>query len=167
MIMNRSKGRLILAERSLAKIALVLFAAAITVVFVSTRDSWAEGEDRGKTTASERQTDSNALRMLEEGKPTFRFDTFGDEAFWTDALQLNRAIAGANNGGVGPGVSPATALAVGLKVDTDALPGSLISQLKHGRVNLDDPATTLALLKLNAVVGGEGTFNGGGRLKSI
>ena len=74
--MNPSKGRLILAERGLARIALVLFAAAITVVFVSTRDSWAEGEDRGKTTASERQTDANAQRMLDEGKQTFRFDTF-------------------------------------------------------------------------------------------
>ncbi|HET6974488.1 MAG TPA: hypothetical protein VFH96_10715 [Pyrinomonadaceae bacterium] len=165
--MNPSKGRLILAERGLARIALVLFVAAVTLVFVSTRDSWAEGEDRGKSTASERQTDANAQRMLDEGKQTFRFDTFGDEAFWTDALQLNRAIAGANFGGVGPGVSPATALAVGLKVDTDALPQSLISQLKHGRVNLDDPATTLALLKLNAVVGVKGTFKGDGSLQSV
>jgi len=167
MIMNPSKGRLILAERGLARIALVLFAVAITLVFVSTRDSWAEGENRGKSTASERQTDANAQRMLDEGKQTFRFDTFGDEAFWTDALQLHRAIAGANFGGVGPGVSPATALAVGLKVDTDALPQSLISQLKHGRVNLDDPATTLALLKLNAVVGVKGTFKGDGSLQSV
>jgi len=165
--MNPSKGRLILAERGLARIALVLFAVAITLVFVSTRDSWAEGENRGKSTASERQTDANAQRMLDEGKQTFRFDTFGDEAFWTDALQLHRAIAGANFGGVGPGVSPATALAVGLKVDTDALPQSLISQLKHGRVNLDDPATTLALLKLNAVVGVKGTFKGDGSLQSV
>jgi hypothetical protein len=167
MIMNPSKGRLILAERGLARIALVLFAAAATLVFVSTRNSWAEGEDRGKTTASERQTDANARRMLDEGKQTFRFDTFGDEAFWTDALQLHRAIAGAANGGVGPGVSPATALAVGLKVDTDALPQSLISQLKHGRVNLDDPATTLALLKLNAVVGVKGTLRPDGSLQSV
>ena len=165
--MNPRKGRLILAERGLARIALVLFAAAVTLVFLSTRDSWAEGEDRGKTTASERQTDANAQRMLDEGKQTFRFDTFGDEAFWTDALQLNRAIAGANFGGVGPGVSPATALAVGLKVDTDALPQSLISQLKHGRVNLDDPATTLALLKLNAVLGVKGTFKADGSLQSV
>ena len=166
--MNPSKGRLILAERGLAKIALVLFAAAITMVFVSTRDSWAEGDDRGgKSTASERQTDANAQRMLDEGKQTFRFDTFGDEAFWTDALQLNRAIAGAANGGVGPGVSPATALAVGLKVDIDALPQSLVSQLKHGRVNLNDPATTLALLKLNAVVGVKGTLRPDGSLQSV
>jgi hypothetical protein len=165
--MNPRKGRLILAERGLARIALVLFAAAITIVFVSTKDSWAEGEKGGKSTASERQTDANAQRMLDEGKQTFRFDTFGDEAFWTDALQLHRAIAGAANGGVGPGVSPATALAVGLKVDSDALPQSLVSQLKHGRVNLDDPATTLALLKLNAVVGVKGTFKADGTLQSV
>ena len=105
--------------------------------------------------------------MLEEGKQTFRFDTFGDEAFWTDALQLHRAIAGAQLGGVGPGVSPKTALAVGLKVDSDALPQSLISQLKQGRVNLDDPATTLALLKLNAVVGVKGTVRDDGSLQSV
>ena len=162
--MNRSKGRLILAERGLAKIALLLFAAAITLVFVSTRDSEAM---KVRASESEQQTDANAQRMLAEGKQTFRFDTFGDEAFWTDALQLNRAIAGAANGGVGPGVSPATALAVGLKVDSDALPQSLVSQLKHGRVNLDDPATTLALLKLNAVVGVKGTFRADGSFQSV
>jgi hypothetical protein len=164
MIMNPSKGRLILAERGLAKIALVLFAAAITLVFVSTRDSEAS---KVKATEGEQQTDANAQRMLAEGKQTFRFDTFGDEAFWTDALQLHRAIAGANLGGVGPGVSPATALAVGLKVDSEALPQSLVSQLKRGRVNLDDPATTLALLKLNAVVGVKGTFKSDGSLQSV
>ncbi|HJT26086.1 MAG TPA: hypothetical protein VJ784_01655 [Pyrinomonadaceae bacterium] len=162
--MNPSKGRLILAERGLAKIALVLFAAAITLVFVSTKDSEAS---KVKATESEQQTDANAQRMLAEGKQTFRFDTFGDEAFWTDSLQLHRAIAGANLGGVGPGVSPATALAVGLKVDSDALPQSLVSQLKRGRVNLDDPATTLALLKLNAVVGVKGTFRSDGSLQSV
>ena len=162
--MKPSKGRLILAERGLAKIALVLFAAAITLVFVSTKDSEASNV---KATESEQQTDANAQRMLVEGKQTFRFDTFGDEAFWTDSLQLHRAIAGANLGGVGPGVSPATALAVGLKVDSEALPQSLVSQLKHGRVNLEDPATTLALLKLNAVVGVKGTFKSDGSLQSI
>lgn len=153
----------------LSKIVLLLVAVAITLIVMDRRSdaSWSEGQNRGKSTESEWQTDSNAELMLAEGKQTFRFDTFGDEAFWSDALQLQRAIAGANFGGVGPGVSPQTALAVGLKVDTDALPGSLISQLKHGRVNLDDPATTLALLKLNAVVGVKGSFNGDGSLKSV
>src|SRR5262245_22913975 len=66
-------------------------------------------------------TNDNARRLIEEGKRTFRFDTFGDEAFWGGALQLHTAIEGAKFGGVGPGVSPRTALAVGLKVDADAL----------------------------------------------
>jgi len=141
-------------KKNLGKIALALFCAALIVVFFE-RPGEAKLEDGPSD--PDRTTETNADRMLAEGKQTFRFDTFGDEAFWTDALQLNRAIAGANLGGVGPGVSPKTALAVGLKVDLDALPDSLVSQLKRGRVNLDDPATTLALLKLNAVVGVRGT----------
>jgi len=104
----------------------------------------------------------HARKALDEGKKTFRFDTFGDEAFWGDSLKLHQAIAGAANGGVGNGLSPNAALAVGLKVDVDALPGSLKSDLRHGRVNLDDPATTLALLRLNAVVGVTGFFEGTG-----
>jgi hypothetical protein len=60
--------------------------------------------------------------MLDEGKKTFRYETFGSEAFWGDTLQLQKAIAGEKNGGVGPGVSPKTPLSVGLKVDADALP---------------------------------------------
>jgi hypothetical protein len=78
---------------------------------------------------------------------------FGSEAFWGDALQLHKAIAGEKKGGVGPGVSPKTALSVGLKIDADALPRALKKQLAAGKVDLDDPATTIALLKLNAVVG--------------
>src|SRR5215211_825116 len=60
---------------------------------------------------------ANAQSMIEEGRQTFRYDTFGDEAFWGDTLQLHQAIQGARFGGVGPGVSPKAALAVGLKVD--------------------------------------------------
>src|SRR2546422_10219124 len=71
------------------------------------------------------------FRSLEDGRQTFRFNTFGDEAFWGDALQLHRAIAGSPNGGIGPGVSPKTALAVGLKVDVDALPETLRQQLRE------------------------------------
>ena len=108
-----------------------------------------------------------AHQMLEQGKQIFRYDTFGDEAFWGDTLRLHQAIAGEHLAGVGPGVSPKTALAVGLKVDVDALPASLVSQLKAGKVNLDDPATTLALLKLNSVVGVTGHFDNQGRLVSM
>ena len=104
---------------------------------------------------------------VEQGRSIFRFDTFGDQDFWGGTLQLHRAIEGAQHGGVGPGVSPATALAVGLKVDQDALPAALVQQIKAGKVDLNDPAVTLALMKLNAVVGITGFFNSDGTLKSI
>jgi hypothetical protein len=104
---------------------------------------------------------------LATGRKTFRTDTFGSEAFWGDTLKLHQAIAGAANGGVGAGVSPKTALAVGLKVDSEALPAALVAQIQAGQVNLDDPATTLALLQLNAVVGVTGFFNPDKTIKSI
>jgi hypothetical protein len=109
----------------------------------------------------------HAQAMMEEGRKTFRYDTFGSEAFWGDALQLHKAIAGEKNGGVGPGVSPKTALSVGLKVDSDALPDALKKQLKAGKVDLDDPATTIALLKLNAVVGVTAFASPDGSVKSM
>src|SRR6266545_3433244 len=110
---------------------------------------------------------SQSANLIADGKQIFRFDTFGDEDFWGGQLQLHKAIEGAQFGGVGPGVSPNAALAVGLKVDVQALPDSLQTQLKKGQVNLDDPAVTLALLKLNAVVGITGSFNTDGSLSSI
>lgn len=110
---------------------------------------------------------SNGARQIAAGRDTFRNDTFGDEAFWGDKLKLHQAIAGAANGGVGPGVSPRTALGLGLKVDVDALPGTLISDLRNGRVDLDNPAVTVALLKLGAVVGATGFFNPRGTLSSL
>ncbi len=106
-------------------------------------------------------------RMLIQGKQIFRFDTFGDQAFWGDTLKLHKAILGAANGGVGPGVSPKTALAVGLKVDVAALPDSLKTALRNNAVNLNDPAVTIKLLKLNSVLGVKGIFNGTGKLVSL
>ncbi len=79
-----------------------------------------------------------------DGRSVFRFDTFGDEQLWTDTLQMQHVIKN---------VSPATALSVGLKVDSDALPPAVINAILAGRVNLNDPAVTIQLLKLNAVVG--------------
>jgi len=113
------------------------------------------------------QISGNAQLLFKQGKEIFRFDTFGDEVFWGDTLKLHRAIEGSKFGGVGEGVSPKTALAAGLKVDMDALPEALVKQVKEGKVNLDDPATTLALLKLNAVVGVKGHFNQDGSLKTM
>jgi hypothetical protein len=104
---------------------------------------------------------NSALAMIAEGRRTFRYETFGDEAFWGGQLRLHEAIAGQANGGAGSGVSPKAALSVGLKVDAEAIPKSLADQIKAGMVNLDDPATTLALLRLNAVVGVTGFFESG------
>lgn len=100
----------------------------------------------------------NAKRLVDEGREIFRYDTFGDEAFWGGKLRLHEAIRT---------VSPRTALTVGLKVDEEKLPGNIKAALRRGDVNLDDPAVTLALLELNAVVGVTGFFDRGRNLKSI
>ena len=117
--------------------------------------------------ASQNQANNAGARLVRQGKQTFRFDTFGDQAFWGGALHLNQTIAGAKHGGIGPGLSPKTALALGLKVDVDALPPSVQQGILNGTVNLNDPATTLALLKLNAVVGVKGFFDSNGNLSSV
>jgi hypothetical protein len=126
---------------------------------------------RAEGTAGERPwndvvNDNNAA-MMKEGQRTFRFETFGSESFFGGAIQLHKAIEGSKFGGVGPGVSPKTALAVGLKVDAEAIPAATAAAIKAGQVNLDDPAVTLALLKLNAVVGVTGFFNGDGSLNAV
>ncbi len=109
----------------------------------------------------------NIVRMIDEGRRTFRFDTFGDEAFWGDTLGLHQAIQGKKFGGVGRGISLRAAVNLGLKVNADRLPKSVVSQLRSGQLNLDDPAVTLALLKLQAVVGVTGFFNSDGSLRSV
>lgn len=93
-----------------------------------------------------------------DGKAIFRFDTFGDEQLWTNVLRMHEAIAT---------VSPATALAVGLKVDVAALPPAVVSALQAGQVDLNDPAVTVQLLQLNAVVGIVGRVTDSGQLKSV
>lgn len=145
---------------------IVAACAAACFAFQTPQDSVAESQ-KAQLSGFDELISKNAQKMMENGRQIFRFDTFGSEAFWGDALQLHKAIAGAKNGGVGGGVSPRTALAVGLKVDADALPDSLKQQIKAGKVNLDDPAITLALLKLNSVVGVTGLFDEGGNIRSM
>jgi hypothetical protein len=102
--------------------------------------------------------DTNSQSMIQQGRHTFRFDTFGDEAFWGGKLELHRAI---NN------MTPAQALALGLKVDSDALPPEVIQAIKNGTVNLNDPTVTRLLIKLKAVLGVVGFFNPDGTLRSV
>ncbi|HEY7237590.1 MAG TPA: c-type cytochrome [Burkholderiales bacterium] len=96
--------------------------------------------------------------LIAQGKQTFRFDTFGDEAKWTDVLRMNEVVST---------VDPTTALQVGLKVDAEALPPEVVAGIQGGTISLTDPATTLALLKLNAVVGVKGTFDSKGALTRV
>ena len=99
-------------------------------------------ENKGK---HDHKDNDNNPALIAEGKNIFRYDAFGDEEFWSGLLHLDKAIAGAKNGGFGAGVSPKTALAVGLKVDAEALPADVVAGIRSGKVDLVDPATTLTL----------------------
>jgi hypothetical protein len=140
-----------------------VFCAALMIVTVTHA---ATGE-QDPCTATLNLNVAPSQETFSEGQQTFRFDTFGDQGFWGGTLQLHKAIEGSRFGGVGSGISPRAALALGLKVDVDALPPALQDQLRKGQVNLDDPAVTIALLKLNAVVGLTGYVNSQGGLSSV
>jgi len=134
-----------------ALVVVTCMAAVWTAAFVSAQTGrFGPSDDRP---TFDDAISANATDLFTRGRQTFRFDTFADEHFWGDALKLHQAIEGGRFGGVGPGISPATALALGLKVDAAMLPQPLIEALRQGRVDLNDPANTLALLNLNAVVG--------------
>lgn len=105
--------------------------------------------------------------LVARGQAAFRYDNFGNQDFWGEALGLHRAIAGKANGGVGDGVSPQAALELGLKVDVDALPMPLRRAIQRGEVDLEDPAVTVELLRLDAVVGVVGLFDDSDRFESI
>ena len=109
-------------------VVLTATAAAVTV--------WACSGTSGPTEPSP--------AVISQGRDIFRFDTFGDETFWTDTLRLHEIVQT---------ISPATALSVGLKVDADTLPPAVLAAIQAGQVDLNDPATTVTLLKLGAVVG--------------
>jgi hypothetical protein len=112
----------------------------------------ATGQAEARRPASPDPIASHAQQMLDEGRQTFRYDTFGDQVFWSRTLKIHQALKT---------VSPRTALAVGLKVDAEAVPPGLLAS-----ADLDDPATTAALLRLNAVVGLRGFFNQDGTLRA-
>ena len=122
---------------------------------------------RQDTGSYEDRTSRHVEQLFEEGRRVFRYDTFGDEAFWGDTLKLHHAIEGERFGGVGPGLSPAAALSVGLKVDAEALSADTLAAIKAGQVNVNDPAVTLALLDANAVVGVTAHRDAGGGLKTV
>ena len=140
--LRRSRPRSRAARRSsLALLAALLAAAPGMLVLACGGD-----DDDGTRPPTRRPLDPE---LIAQGKDIFRFDTFGDEAYWTDTLRMHEVIESA--------VTPAIALSVGLKVDADALPQGVKDAIAAGEVDLNDPATTLALLELDAVVGVKGT----------
>ena len=149
------------AGRTIAICGAVAALLYVAVVLVNgTRTALSSSRAEPTLSAAERES------LVVRGRQIFRYDTFGDQTFWGGALQLHKAIEGKALGGVGSGVSPKVALAVGLKVDSAKIPRPVAAAIRAGKVNLNSPKTTLALLKLNAVVGVRGFFNGG-RLSSV
>lgn len=130
-------------------------------------DGAPQEEEEPPTAGFDAIIDENGENLIAQGREIFRFDTFGSEAFWGDALGLHRAIAGEQFGGVGDGVDPTTALGVGLKVDAAKLPADVIEALGAGTLDLEDPAVTLTLLDLDAIVGVRGSFDDSGKLDSV
>ena len=115
-----------------------------------------EGEAAAATDSAARDQSAEAVAM---GQQVFRHETFGDEQFWSDTARMHEVIQAS--------VSPELALSVGLKVDAAAIPADVAQAIKDGKVNLKDPATTVTLLKLNAVVGLRGTVESAGGKDSL
>jgi hypothetical protein len=145
----RSKRKFVLLSGMAASMALLLLALSPAVP--------ASGREQAARPAAPDLVAAHAVQMIQEGRQTFRYDTFGDQVFWSRTLGIDQALKT---------VSPRTALSVGLKVDVEALPPALVAQLRRGQVNLDDPAVTAALLKLDAVVGLRGFFKTDGTLRA-
>lgn len=122
---------------------------ALVVVAACATQSPSNEASMGSPTGAGPASDDFSAQNLAAGRQIFRYETFGDEQFWTDTARMHEVVQ--------KSVSPATALSVGLKVDADAIPADVAAAIKAGKVDLDDPATTVTLLKLNAVVGLKGT----------
>jgi len=151
-------GFTVVAVSGTAVAAMVLAVAAYSQTAPAVETGVAPKAAVVRALATDSTIVENAKTLLEKGRTIFRFETFGDEAWWTDTIQLHKAIAGDRHGGIGAGVSPATALAVGLKVDIDAIPRNIQQHIRLGKVDLGDPALTLTLLELDAVVGVKATL---------
>lgn len=131
---------------------------AASIAFVLARASALGALELGALPGSQSSDPDIQEAKRREGQAIFRYDTFGDEQLWTDVLRMHEVVAT---------VPPATALAVGLKVDVEALPAPVIEALKGGQVDLTNPAITIELLRLNAVVGVRGTVTESGELTHV
>lgn len=136
--------------------ASTVFALALTFVIAGFPHAITAGQGASRSDDDGDRDDPE--RKFRKGQAIFRFDTFGDEQLWTDVLRMHEVMAT---------VPPVTALAVGLKVDVEALPRALRAALRAGEVDLTNPAVTVELLRLNAVVGVQGKVNATGQLTSV
>jgi hypothetical protein len=144
--------RLIVGASTVLTLALTFVIYGFAPATSASQLSGRSGDD-----AENNQRDDGEQRHR-DGQAIFRYDTFGDEQLWTNVLRMHDVIAT---------VPPATALAVGLKVDVEALPREVIAALQAGQVDLANPAVTIELLRLNAVVGVQGKVNNAGQLTSV
>ena len=128
-----------LPAHGLATVATITALAAVSALSACGGSGSGNGDDAAAAQAT----------LVAQGQQIFRHETFGDEGHWSDTLRMHEVIASA--------VDPTTALSVGLKVDAEALPAAVVAGIRSGSINLHSPATTVALLKLNAVVGLKGT----------
>jgi hypothetical protein len=150
----------------LTLLCMAIIAQTLLLQCESPKKSLREEDDKsGKERTWNTDIKENADDLLEKGRAVFRFETFGDESFWTDKIQLHKAIADRGAGGIGDGLSPKAALDAGLKVDIDVLPKFAKEAVAEGKL-LNDVDFTLTLLRLNAVVGVVAKFDGN-NLKSI
>jgi hypothetical protein len=150
----------------LVSAGLIVVVLSIPLMQCSTKEkARTSSDDPGDPDLWNSSINDNARDMMEKGKAVFRFETFGDEAFWTDKLQLHKSLVNKEHGGNGEGLTPKAALAAGLKVDLKLLPEILKQKIKEGKF-LDDPFVTLELLRLNAVVGVVAKFDGP-KIKSV
>ena len=138
--------------------ASTVFVVALALAASSSGPSVAAQQSAQDFTVEHTNSHRESPRGQRLGQRIFRYDTFGDEQLWTDVLRMHEVLAT---------VPPATALAVGLKVDLEALPREIVAALKAGEVDLNDPAVTVELLRLNAVVGVRGRVNRAGQLASV
>lgn len=141
------------------RVAAMLLQTTIWFIAGCSPASESKGDSAAAQASGDSLGDDASAASVSDGQQVFRFDTFGDEQFWTDTLHMERVIA--------KSVDPTTALSVGLKVDMDALPPDVVKGVQDGTVDLKSPATTVALLKLDAVVGIKGTVESAGGKDSL
>jgi hypothetical protein len=132
--------------------------SGVTPVMQAKQDDAKHEDSRQDDSRHDADSNGQGRHDLRQGQAIFRYDTFGDEQLWTNVLRMHEVIST---------VDPATALAVGLKVDVDALPRPVVTALRAGQVDLTSPAVTIELLRLNAVVGVKGTVNDAGQLTRV